>query len=126
MPGSSCARLSGRPRLKVGRGPARRSAREQNMRGGSKLFIIAGVGLGLVAVLLLVISMGGGGGQTDAQNSSKGGKVTVVQSTRDIPAHNIIQLEDLVEKQVNGDTVPADAVHSVSEVVGKSYRIPLA
>ncbi len=96
------------------------------MRGGSKLFIIAGVGLGLVAVLLLVASMSGGGGKTDAQNSNKGGKVTVVQSTRDIPAHNIIQIEDVVEKQVNSDTVPADAVHSISEVVGKSYRIPLA
>jgi len=96
------------------------------MRGGSKLFIIAGVGLGLVAVLLLVTSMSGGGGGTKADNPSKGGKVTVVQSTRDVPAHNIIQVEDVVEKQVNSDTVPADAVHSISEVVGKSYRVPLA
>jgi Flp pilus assembly protein CpaB len=96
------------------------------MRGGSKLFIIGGVGLGLVAVLLLVASMSGGGGKTDAQNnSSKGGKITVVQAARDIPAHNILQLDDLVEKEVNANTVPSDAVQSMADVLGKSYRVPL-
>jgi Flp pilus assembly protein CpaB len=95
------------------------------MRGGSKLFIIGGVGLGLVAVLLLVASMSGGGGKTDAQTGGKGGKITVVQAARDIPAHNILQLEDLVEKEVNADTVPADAVVSMADVLGKSYRVPL-
>lgn len=93
------------------------------MRGGSKLFIIAGVGLGLVAVLLLIASMSGGD-KADGQ-TKKGGKVTVVQAVNDVPAHNIIQVDDVVEKQVNSDQVPADAVHSISEVVGKSYRVPL-
>jgi Flp pilus assembly protein CpaB len=93
------------------------------MRGGSKLFIIAGIGLGLVAVLLIVSSMGGGGG-TNAKTDSD--KIMVVQAANDIPAHNILQPEDLVTKEMPTDQVPADAVRSVAEVVGKSYRVPLA
>jgi Flp pilus assembly protein CpaB len=94
------------------------------MKGGSKLFIIAGVGLGLVAVLLIIASLGGGGG-TGAQSSSKGKKITVVQAVNDVPAHTILVPEDLVEKEVSSDLVPADAVRSIAEVVGKSYRAPL-
>jgi Flp pilus assembly protein CpaB len=93
------------------------------MRGGSKLFIFAGIGLGLVAVLLIVASMGGGGG-TGAQGNS-GGKVYVVQAAEDVPAHTIIGPEDVVRIEVSSDQAPADAVRNVAEVVGMSYRVPL-
>jgi Flp pilus assembly protein CpaB len=50
----------------------------------------------------------------------------VVQAVNDIPAHNILLPEDLVTKEMPSDQVPADAVRTIAEVVGKSYRVPLA
>ena len=107
---------------------AKTSALGEGYRETSKVRIpteadwILKVNLGLVAVLLLVVSMGGGGGQTDAKSSSK---VTVVQSTRDIPAHNIIQVEDVIEKQVNSENGARDASIRSAKSLAKSYRIPL-
>jgi Flp pilus assembly protein CpaB len=98
------------------------TSEEKNMRGGSKLFIFAGVGLGLVAILLIIASMGGD--KTDAQSSGSK-KITVVQAANDVPAHSILLPEDLVTKEVASDQVPPDAVRTIGEVVGKSYRISL-
>jgi Flp pilus assembly protein CpaB len=94
------------------------------MRGGSKLFIFGGIGLGLVAVLLIIASMGGGGGGANAEQNPD--KIMVVQAANDIAAHNILLPEDLVTKEMPSDQVPADAVTSIAAVVGKSYRVPLA
>lgn len=94
------------------------------MKGGSKLFVFAGVGLALIAVLLFVASMNGGG-KADAEKKASSEKVTVVQAKTDIPAHQIFVITDLVEQQVNASEAPADAVTSVSAVIGQAYRIPL-
>ncbi|HEY7035928.1 MAG TPA: hypothetical protein VH482_31635 [Thermomicrobiales bacterium] len=98
------------------------------MKGGSKLFLIAGVGLAVLAIGLLFVGMsGGGGGKADANKpDTKSDKVTVVQAAVAIPAHQLLKPEDLIEVKVAADAAPADAVSSSAEVVNQSYRLPLA
>jgi Flp pilus assembly protein CpaB len=99
------------------------------MKGGSKLFLIAGVGLAIVAIGLLVVSMGGGGGGNKSGAKSEAtpvADVTVVQAAIAIPAHTLLKVEDLIEVQMPVTSAPPDAVHSTSEVLNMSYRVPLA
>jgi Flp pilus assembly protein CpaB len=98
------------------------------MKGGSKLFLIAGVGLAVLAIGLLFVGMsGGGGGKADAnKQQSKPDKVTVVQAAVAIPAHTLLKPENLLVVKVAADQAPADAVTSAAEVVNQSYRVPLA
>ena len=94
------------------------------MRSGGKTFIIAGVGLALVAVVLAVLALGGGGGDKgSAKNDSKS---TVVEARIDIPANQILSATDLVEREVPASEVTPDSVQSIAQVVGMSYRLPLA
>jgi Flp pilus assembly protein CpaB len=93
------------------------------MRSGGKTFIIAGVGLALVAVILAVMALGGGGGGDDSGGDEA--KVTVVEAVVDIPANQILSATDLIEKEVSADEVTADSVQSIAQVVGMSYRLPL-
>ena len=83
---------------------------------GSKLFIIAGSALALLAVVVGIASMSGGGG-TEAKDEQK---VTVVEATTDIPAYSILKQEDLIEKQVNQADAPADAVSMLGEPDARS------
>ena len=94
------------------------------MKGGSKLFIFAGVGLALIAVLLFVVSMNGGG-KADAEKDASNEKVTVVQAAAVVPAHQVITAADLIEQQVSVTEAPVDAVTSISEVIGQAYRVSL-
>jgi len=94
------------------------------MKGGSKLFIFAGVGLAVVAVLLGIMSFSGGG-KTDAQSQPKTTKVTVVEVKLAVPAHQIFTVDDVLEKQVNSDTVDPDAQLTSAEVIGQAYKIPV-
>lgn len=94
------------------------------MKGGSKLFIFAGIGLALVAVLLLIMNPTGGD-KADAEKNQESSKVTVVQAKVDIPAHQILALTDLVEVEVPSSDAPAGAVTSIGAVVGQAYRIQL-
>jgi Flp pilus assembly protein CpaB len=99
------------------------------MKGGSKLFLVAGVGLAVLAIGLLVVGMsgGGGGGKADANNQeTKAEQVTVVQAAVAIPAHTLLKAEDLIEVKVASTDAPADAVTSTAEVLNQSYRVPLA
>lgn len=95
------------------------------MKGGSKLFIFAGVGLALVAILLLVTNLQGGGKADANKADTAATKVKIVEAKVDIPAHGILKIEDLTEREVSSTEAPADAVNSISEVVGKAYRSPL-
>jgi Flp pilus assembly protein CpaB len=97
------------------------------MKGGSKLFLVAGVGLAIVAIGLLVVSMGGGGGNKTGANTEATpvAEVTVVQAAIAIPAHTLLKAENLIEVKMSADRVPADAVTSTSEVLNLSYRLPL-
>jgi hypothetical protein len=97
------------------------------MKGGSKLFLVAGVGLAVVAIGLLVVGMTGGGGKADANKpESKPEQVTVVQAAVAIPAHTLLKVEDLLAVKVAASDAPADAVTSTAEVLNQSYRVPLA
>jgi Flp pilus assembly protein CpaB len=98
------------------------------MKGGSKLFLVAGVGLAVLAIGLLVVSMsGGGGGKADAnKQDAPAEKVTIVQAVVAIPAHTLLKAEDLIEVKVSATDAPADAVNSTAEVLNQSYRVPLA
>jgi Flp pilus assembly protein CpaB len=105
-------------------GAGERPAEEQSMKGGSKLFVFAGVGLALIAVLLFVVSMNGGG-KADAEKKAENEKVTVVQAAAAIPAHQVLTATDLVERQVNVADAPSDPVTSITAVVGQAYRVSL-
>lgn len=95
------------------------------MKGGSKLFIFAGVALALVAVVLGIASFSGGG-KTGAQDQPAQTKVTVVEALKDVPAHTIIIATDVVEKQVAGTEKADGLVTSAGAVIGQSYSMPLA
>ena len=92
-------------------------------KGGSKLFIFAGVALALVAVVLGIASFSGGG-KTGAQNAAST-KVTVVEALKDVPAHTVITATDVVEKQVASTDATTGLVSSAGSVIGQSYAVPL-
>jgi len=94
------------------------------MKGGSKLFVFAGVGLALVALLLLVMNLQGGG-KADANKTDTPSKVTIVEAKNDISAYSVLQPVDLTEREVDSATAPPDAASSMAEVVGQAYRAPL-
>ena len=97
------------------------------MKGGSKLFLVAGVGLAVVAIGLLFVGMSGGGKKTDAnQQEQEVQEVSVVQAAVAIPAHTLLKVEDLIQVKMPSSDAPADAVTSTSEVLNMSYRVPLA
>jgi hypothetical protein len=95
------------------------------MRGGGKLFVLAGVALGLVAVALAAMAFVGGGETDGKEQQQQAAKVTVVEVQRDIPAHTILKAEDLVEVAVPETDVQPDLVRTSTEALGKSYRTPL-
>lgn len=94
------------------------------MKGGSKLFIFAGIGLALVAVVLGITSLSGGGG-TEAKKDTNSEKVKVVQAKADIPAFTIITADLLTTVDVPSEQANADSVTSTAEVVGLTYSVPL-
>lgn len=95
------------------------------MKGGSKLFLVAGVGLAIVAIGLLVAGMSGGSKADGQEKKTNSTKITVVEAIVDLPPHTMIKPEDLLEVQVPTDQALPEAVQSKSEVVGLSYRLPL-
>jgi len=94
------------------------------MKSGNKLFVFAGVGLALVAILLVVVSMSGGK-KADAEKTANSTKVKVVQAALDIPAHQILTSTDVIQVEVPSADAPADAVLSVNDVIGQAYRVSL-
>lgn len=96
------------------------------MKGGSKLFLVAGIGLAVVAIGILVMGMSSGGKKADAtKQQAKVEETMVVQAAADVPAHTILKSTDLLEVKVATTQAPPDAPASVSEVVGQSYKEPL-
>ncbi len=94
-------------------------------KGGNKLFLVAGVALAAVAIVLLGTSMMNSKGKADTSQQPKTTKVTVVEAAVDIPAHQLLTPEDLIEVQVPETEASPDAVRSKNEVVGLAYRVPL-
>ncbi len=94
------------------------------MKGGSKLFIFAGVGLALVAVLLFATSMGNGGKANDEKGQSAT-TVDVATAKTNIKAHRILTIEDIVITKVESKDAPTDAAATVAEVAGQASRIDL-
>src|SRR5436305_5986340 len=94
------------------------------MKGGSKLFIFAGVALALVAVVLGIASFSGGG-KTGAQNKPADTKVTVVEAVKPVSAHTVILATDVIEKQVTSTEAGTGLVSSAGSVIGQSYSVPL-
>lgn len=94
------------------------------MKGGSKLFIFAGVALAVVAIALGVMSFLGGG-KADAKKDASAAKVTIVEAALNIPAHRILTVQDVKEAQVAATDAPAGGALSVLDVIGKAYRVSL-
>lgn len=94
-------------------------------KGGNKLFLVAGVALAAVAIVLLGTSVMNSKGKADTTQQTKTTKVTVVEAAVDIPAHQLLTPEDLIEVQVPETEAAPDAVRSKNEVVGLAYRVPL-
>jgi Flp pilus assembly protein CpaB len=95
------------------------------MKGGSKLFIFAGVGLALVAIALLISSLGGGG-KTTADEETANQTVKIVEAKSAVPAHALLTIDALLEREVPAADAPADAITSITEAAGMAYRVPLA
>ncbi|MBA3336775.1 MAG: hypothetical protein H0T49_04360 [Chloroflexia bacterium] len=85
------------------------------------MFIVAGIGLAVIAAVLAVLAIGGGG-KADAQKEDQ---VTVVEAVVDIPPHTILTAEDLIERDVNVSDANAGAITSKAAVIGQSYRVQL-
>lgn len=97
------------------------------MKGGSKLFLVAGIGLAVVAVAIFVMGMSGDKKKADAnQEENKVEQVTVIQAAVPIPAHTLLKSTDLVAVQMPVTEAPADAAKTAGEVLNMSYRLPLA
>jgi Flp pilus assembly protein CpaB len=97
------------------------------MKGGSKLFLIAGIGLAVVAVAIFVMGMSGDDKKADAtQQEASVEQVSIVQAAVPIPAHRLLLATDLLVVRVPVTDAPADAIKSTGEVLNMSYRIPLA
>lgn len=94
-------------------------------KGGNKLFLVAGVALAAVAIVLLGTSVMNSKGKANSTQQPSAAKVTVVEAAVDVPAHQLLAPEDLIEVQVPETEVSPDAVRSKSEVVGLAYRVPL-
>lgn len=94
------------------------------MKGGSKLFIFAGVGLALVAIALLISSLGGGG-KTTADEETANQTVKIVEATSAVAAHALLTVDALIEREVPAADAPPDAIASITEAAGMAYRVPL-
>jgi hypothetical protein len=98
-----------------------------SMKGGSKLFLVAGVGLAVVAVAILVMGMMGDKNKADATNQEATiEEVTIVQAVSAVQAHTLLKATDLIEVKIPLTEAPTDAVTTTGEVVNLTYRIPLA
>jgi len=93
------------------------------MRGGGRLFVVAGVGLGLVAVLLAVLAFTGGD-NTDAKKQ-EAKDVTVVEALMDVQAHTLLTTEHLTVVKVPESEVTPDALRDTSLALGQAYRVDL-
>ena len=99
------------------------------MKGGNKLFLFAGVGLALVAVLLGITMTSGGKKDSDgdtiaaAQQDTDPTKMTVVRLLQDIEPLQIIKPEMIEVVEVDSNLAPSDAVTDPSLVVSQAYMI---
>src|SRR5215218_1066670 len=97
------------------------------MKGGSKLFLVAGIGLAVVAVAIFVMGMSGDKNKADATKQEETvEEVTIVQAVSAVQAHTLLKATDLIEVKVPVTESPSDAVTTTGEVVNMTYRVPLA
>lgn len=96
------------------------------MKGGSKLFLIAGIGLAVVAVVIFMMGMSGDKKADANPQNAPVEKVSVVQAAVAIPAHTILKPTDLVVVEMPVTDAPADAIKTTGEVLNMAYRLPLA
>jgi len=95
------------------------------MRSGGKVFVLAGVVLGVIAIALAAMAVMGGKEPAKQSAEQPVAKVTVVEVQRDIPAHTLLKAEDLIEVSIPEAAVDPDAVRSAATVLGQSSRIAL-
>lgn len=90
------------------------------MRKNGRLLIVLGVGLACLAVALAFLMF------TNANRSQAVEKaappVRVVVAAKDVPAHQILRAEDLVDEQVDKDLLKGGEVLVKSEVIGKASK----
>lgn len=98
------------------------------MKGGNKLFLFAGVGLALVAILLgITMSSGGKTDKTvdaQGQEDSPPTKMTVVRLLQDVEQHQIIKAEMVEEVEIDVADASPDAVTSRALVLNQAYAVP--
>ncbi len=104
------------------------SFEENGMKGGNKLFLFAGVGLALVAILLgITMSSGGDKGKdmVDAQGQEETAptKITVVRLLQDIEQHQVIKAEMIETVEMDTALAPSNPVTVSANVVNQSYTL---
>ena len=99
------------------------------MKGGNKLFLFAGVGLAIVAVLL-GITMSSSGEKSpkdtvDAQGQEETAPsiVTVVRLIQDIEQHQVIKAEMIETVEIDASLAPSNPVTVAANVVNQSYTL---
>jgi len=96
------------------------------VRGGGRLFIVAGIGLAVVAILLAIVAIRGGDeGDTDDPPIEPAAEMTVVEALRDVPAHRVITDQDVRAMRVPVTQAATGSLSSAGEVLGQAYRMPL-
>jgi len=97
------------------------------MKGGNKLFLFAGVGLALVAVLLGITMSSGGGSDNPAgaqdQEQASPTKIMVVRLLQDIEQHQVIQAEMIETVEMDSALAPPNPVTVAANVVNQSYTL---
>lgn len=94
------------------------------MKGGNKLFLIAGVGLALEAILLGITMSSDGGDTADAtKQESAPTKITVVRLLQDIDQHQVIKAEMVETVEMDPALAPTDPVTVAADVVSQSYTL---
>ena len=97
------------------------------MKGGNKLFLFAGVGLALVAILLGITMSSGGGNDNPAdaqdQEQTSPTKITVVRLLQDIEQHQVIKAEMIETVEIDSALAPTSPVTVAANVVNQSYTL---
>lgn len=100
------------------------SFEEIGLKGGNKLFLFAGVGLALVAVLLGITMTSGGGDKADATRQELAPtKISIVRLLQDIEQHQVIKADMVETVEMDPSLAPTDAVTVPANVIDQSYTL---
>lgn len=94
-------------------------------KGGSRLPLILGLILGLVAAVLVVVYLSGAKDEGGSIKSSGGDGVPTVVAVRDVPAGTRLSAEDLTVRNIPESDVLTGAFGTIEGLSGQVTKVPL-